>query len=110
MSTNSPVVIQQRDGEVITIGPIASTVPGVDWHDATGHTASLVIKADRWAADTTPIVGSITGSTAVGFTASFTVPAAATATHGVKWMHAWVTPPAGEPMTIRYCPLHIEPT
>lgn len=110
MSTNSALTIQQRDGETIKIGPIRSTEGG--WYDATDHAARLVIKASRYDADATgtTIVGSLSGDTDTGFTATFAVPTTVTATAGPKWMHAWVTPPGGNPQTIRYCPLIVDPT
>lgn len=110
MTVGSAVTIQQRDGETIKVGPIASTEGG--WYDAAGHAARLVIKASRYDADATgtTIVGSLAGDTDVGFTATFVVPTGVTATAGARWMHAWVTPSGGDPQTIRYCPLIVDPT
>lgn len=106
----SPIRLQQRDGETIKIGPIPSTAGG--YYDATGHAARLVVKANRFAADATgtTITGTLAGDTTVGFTATFVVPDAVTATAGQLWAHAWVTPSGGKPQTIRQSALHVEAT
>lgn len=93
--------IHQRDGETIRC-PILETVTPPAFYDANPatHTASLVIKTNRRGADTTPIAGTISGDLTAGYVATFTIPASLTGTAGRQWMHAWVTPPGGEPMTI----------
>ena len=104
--------IHQRDGEVIRAPIYESVNPPVPYDaDPVNHTASMVIKATRYAAEPSPIAGTIGAPDANGVRrATFAVPATATATHGRKWLHAWVTPAGGDPKTIAAEHLDVVPT
>ena len=104
--------IHQRDGEVIRAPIYESVNPPVPYDaDPSTHTASMVIKATRYTPEPTPVVGTISAPDANGLRwATFTVPTSATATHGRKWLHAWVTPAGGDPKTIAAEDLDVLPT
>ena len=104
--------IHQRDGEVIRAPIYESVNPPVPYNaDPATHTAWLAIKPGRYSAEPTPIQGTIGAPDAAGVRwATFTVPATATATHGRKWLHAWVTPTGGDPKTIAAEHLDVVPT
>ena len=104
--------IHQRDGETIRAPIYESVNPPVPYNaDPANHTAWVAIKATRYAAEPAPVQGVIGAPDASGLRhATFAVPSAATATHGRKWLHAWVTPTGGDPKTIAAEPLDVLPT
>lgn len=104
--------LTQNDDEQPTFGPVRDSAGALVQIDpAQGWTASLVLKDSAAAADTTPISGTITGSAGAGWTVTFTVGAALTATAAMTWHHAYVRGPTASPKrrTISLGPCVIEP-
>lgn len=113
MHQAKPLEIYQRDGRTIIVGPIPETdakdSPPYD-ASAPGHTTTLVLKkpyADD--AEGTTIVGVLSLTDGWWFS-HFQLPATATQIAGDHWLHAWITPPGADPITLGTWVLDIKPT
>jgi hypothetical protein len=100
--------VEQGDDETIDFGPILDANGAV--YNATGGTATLIIKANAQATDAsgTTVTGSLIGDATNGYIARFVVSSTVTATAGQRWYRAKVVV-GGATATIAYGGFYVQP-